>query len=109
MHERKFMMHKLAHAFIALPGGFGTFDELIEASTWQQLGIHTKPIGLLNIRGFFDCFLQQVDRAVADGFIEPQIAKQIFVIDSDPSTLLDRLLVHHPVKSRIRWLNESQI
>ena len=63
MHERKTLMADLADAFIALPGGFGTFDELCEMATWDQLGIHVKPLVLVNVEGFFDGFLAQLDRA----------------------------------------------
>ena len=66
MHERKALMVELADAFIALPGGFGTFDELFETITWAQLGIHQKPIGVLNVAGYFDPFLALVERAVRE-------------------------------------------
>jgi uncharacterized protein (TIGR00730 family) len=66
MHARKKLMGDLADAFITLPGGYGTFDELCEMLTWDQLGIHAKPVVLVNLEGFFDGFLSQLDRAVAD-------------------------------------------
>ena len=72
MHERKAMMAELADAFIALPGGFGTFDELCEMATWDQLGIHAKPLALVNVEGYFDGFLAQIDRAVDDGLLKPE-------------------------------------
>ncbi len=72
MHERKALMASYADAFIALPGGFGTFDELCEMMTWDQLGIHVKPIALVNVEGYFDGFLAQVDRAVDDQLIKPE-------------------------------------
>jgi uncharacterized protein (TIGR00730 family) len=72
MHERKALMASYADAFIALPGGFGTFDELCEMMTWDQLGIHVKPIALINIEGYFDGFLAQIDRAVDDQLIKPE-------------------------------------
>ncbi len=71
MHERKALMAERADAFVALPGGFGTFDELCEMATWAQLGIHAKPLVLVNIDGYFDHFLAQLDRGVADGFLKP--------------------------------------
>src|SRR5438105_253290 len=71
MHERKALMADLSHAFAGLPGGYGTADEFFEILTWAQLGIHHKPIGLLNTAGFFDPLLAWIDRAVADGFIRP--------------------------------------
>jgi uncharacterized protein (TIGR00730 family) len=72
MHERKALMAEFADAFIALPGGFGTFDELCEMATWDQLGIHVKPIALVNIEGYFDGFLAQIDRAVEDRLVKPE-------------------------------------
>jgi uncharacterized protein (TIGR00730 family) len=69
LHERKALMHELSDAFIALPGGFGTLDELAEAVTWAQLGIHGKPIGLLNVAGYFDALLTFVGTAVEHGFV----------------------------------------
>jgi hypothetical protein len=72
MHERKALMASYADAFIALPGGFGTFDELCEMATWDQLGIHVKPLALVNIEGYFDGFLAQIDRAVEDRLVKPE-------------------------------------
>jgi uncharacterized protein (TIGR00730 family) len=72
MHERKALMAKLSDAFIALPGGYGTFDELCEMATWDQLGIHVKPLVVVNLEGYFDGFLAQLDRAVADGLLKPE-------------------------------------
>jgi uncharacterized protein (TIGR00730 family) len=69
MHERKAMMADLADGFIALPGGFGTFDELFEILTWSQLGLHTKPVALLDVDGFWDPFVALLDRAVEAGFL----------------------------------------
>jgi uncharacterized protein (TIGR00730 family) len=72
MHERKALMASYADAFVALPGGFGTFDEFCEMATWDQLGIHQKPLVLVNVEGYFDGFLAQIDRGVADGFLKPE-------------------------------------
>ena len=72
MHERKALMAKLSDAFVALPGGFGTFDELCEMATWDQLGIHAKPLVVVNLEGYFDGFLAQLDRAVTDGLLKPE-------------------------------------
>ena len=72
MHERKAMMAKLADAFVALPGGFGTFDELCEMATWDQLGIQAKPIVIINLEHYFDGFLAQLDRAVDDRLLRPE-------------------------------------
>jgi len=72
MHERKALMAKLSDAFIALPGGYGTFDELCEMATWDQLGIHAKPLVVVNVDGYFDGFLAQLDRAVSDQLLKPE-------------------------------------
>jgi uncharacterized protein (TIGR00730 family) len=80
MHERKARMAALADAFVALPGGFGTFDEFCEMATWNQLGIHVKPLVMLNVDGYFDGFLAQIDRGVADGFLRPEHRVMVEVV-----------------------------
>jgi uncharacterized protein (TIGR00730 family) len=90
MHERKAMMAELSDAFVAAPGGFGTFEELCEAVTWTQLGLHQKRCGLLNSAGFFDPLLQLFDRAVTGGFIRP--AGRDIVVSHENSGHLLRLL-----------------
>jgi len=90
MHERKALMANLSDAFIALPGGFGTFEEFCEVVTWTQLGLHRKPCGLLNVAGYYDPLVALFDRAVADGFIKPE-NRGIVVTESDPEALLNRL------------------
>ena len=90
MHERKAVMATLSEAFVALPGGAGTLDELFEAWTWTQLGIHRKPVGFLNTAGYYDPLLTFLDRAVAERFIRPDDRASL-VVDTDPSALLDRL------------------
>lgn len=91
MHERKALMADLSAAFVALPGGYGTADELFEIVTWAQLKIHHKPIGLLNTQGFFDPLLAWVERAVADGFIKHKY-RDLLRVESDVERLLDRVL-----------------
>lgn len=91
MHTRKALMAKLSDAFIALPGGIGTLDELCEALTWAQLGFHSKPCGILNVNGFFDAFFAQIERAIADGFISKEYFPSL-VIESEPGLLVDKLL-----------------
>jgi uncharacterized protein (TIGR00730 family) len=91
LHERKTLMHELSDAFVALPGGFGTLDELAEAVTWAQLGLHAKPIGLLNVAGYFDGLIAFVDAASAQGFISASSAG-ILTVEDDVSALLDRLM-----------------
>lgn len=92
MHERKALMASLSDAFIALPGGFGTFEEFCEVVTWTQLGLHRKPCGLLNVGGYYDPLVALFDRATADGFIRPE-NRGIVVTDSDPEALIDSLSV----------------
>ena len=90
MHERKQKMADLADAFIAMPGGFGTVDELAEVLTWAQLGIHRKPCGLLDVGHFFEPLLRFFDQAVIDGFIRPE-HRELLLVDESPERLLDRL------------------
>jgi uncharacterized protein (TIGR00730 family) len=90
MHERKALMADLADGFVALPGGFGTADEFFEILTWAQLGLHEKPIGLLNVEGFFDPLLAWVDRAVEDGFIAAS-DRALLVIRDESNCLLDAM------------------
>ena len=89
MHERKALMADLSDAFIALPGGYGTADELFEILTWAQLGLHAKPVGLLNIAGFFDPLLAWVDRAADDGFL---YGDTHLLVETDIEKLLDQML-----------------
>lgn len=91
MHERKAMMADFADAFVALPGGFGTLDELCEIITWAQLGIHQKPIVLMNLEGYFDPFLDFVQRSVGEGFIQTDHL-QLFHQVRNPRELFDFIL-----------------
>jgi uncharacterized protein (TIGR00730 family) len=90
MHARKARMAELADAFIALPGGYGTLEELLEVITWAQLGFHQKPIGLLNVEGFFDPLLALFDHGLNEGFLRSQDRTRV-LDDTDPLTLLRRL------------------
>jgi uncharacterized protein (TIGR00730 family) len=90
MHERKALMADLADAFLALPGGFGTWDEFCEALTWSQLAIQNKACAVLNVEGYYDAFLAQADRAARDGFLRPE-HRQLLLADTDPARILDRL------------------
>ncbi|MCX6836979.1 MAG: TIGR00730 family Rossman fold protein [Verrucomicrobia bacterium] len=87
MHERKQMMVDLSDGFIALPGGFGTLDELFETLTWLQLSFHDKPVGLLNVGGFFDGLIEFIDHMSRSGFLKPEHAKCVLV-ENDPTQLL---------------------
>ncbi len=93
MHARKARMAELSDAFAALPGGFGTLDELCEVLTWSQLGYHAKPVGLLNTGGFFGPLLKLLDHQVAEGFLAPR-HRSLLLVESRPEALLDRLAAH---------------
>jgi uncharacterized protein (TIGR00730 family) len=80
---------------VALPGGFGTLDELFEAITWGQIGLQHKPIGLLNVAGYFDALVGFIDHSVREGFIRPH-HRDLFLVDGEIAPLLDRLANHHP-------------
>ncbi|MFN0120119.1 MAG: TIGR00730 family Rossman fold protein [Blastocatellia bacterium] len=106
MHERKALMAELSAGFIALPGGMGTFDELCEILTWAQLGIHRKPVGLLNVEGYYDPLLAMFDHAAAEGFIKP--AHRALLLTADhPDTLLDLLAAHQP-GAGAQWVAREQ-
>ncbi len=90
MHERKAMMSSLSHGFIALPGGFGTLEELCEMITWTQLRIHSKPLALVNVEGFFDPLLMQFDRAVEDQLLRPANRRDVIAANT-PAEALDRI------------------
>jgi len=90
MHERKALMTELADAFVALPGGMGTIDELAEAITWGQLGIHAKPCGVLDVDGYYASFLSFLDYGAAEGFLRRE-HRDALVVETDPESLLDRL------------------
>lgn len=90
MHDRKALMTELSDGFIALPGGFGTLDELFESLTWQQLAYHTKPIGLLNVNGFFDALIAFLDHARDERFLR-DLHRESLQVDTDLSVLIDKL------------------
>ena len=95
MHERKAMMAQLSDGFIALPGGMGTLEELFEMLTWSQLGFHDKPIGLLNVDGFYDGLIAFTRHMVAEGFLKPAHAA-LMMHEADPGTLLGRFIAFVP-------------
>ena len=90
MHQRKTLMAERADAFVALPGGIGTFEELFEVWTWRQLGYHDKPLGLLNVAGYYDALLAFIAQVTEHGFVAPA-QRDLLEVDSDPSALLARL------------------
>jgi uncharacterized protein (TIGR00730 family) len=106
MHERKALMAELADAFVALPGGIGTLEELIEVYTWSQLGIHDKACGVLNVRGFYDGLATFLDHAVSEGFLRPQ-HRAVLSVAEDPASLLDALAAYEPPRVA-KWLELDQ-
>lgn len=106
MHERKALMAERADAFIALPGGYGTLDELFEAITWGQLGIHQKPIGLLNVNGFFTPLVAWIDHALTEGFIRSH-HRQLVTVADEASTLLEQLHLYEAPPSLVQWQKNS--
>jgi uncharacterized protein (TIGR00730 family) len=95
MHERKALMAELSDAFVAVPGGIGTLEELIEVYTWSQLGIHAKACGVLNVAGYYDHLAAFLDHAVEAGFLRPQ-HRAVLSVASSPADLLDRLAAYEP-------------
>jgi hypothetical protein len=95
MHERKAMMAELSDAFVALPGGIGTFEELFEVWTWSQLGYHAKPCALLNVNGFYDAMRSFIDHVVAEGFLREE-HRDMLMVHQDPEVLLDALTGYVP-------------
>ena len=106
MHTRKARMAELSEGFIALPGGFGTFEELCEILTWSQLGFHAKPVGVLNVKGFYDPLLALFDRAVDDGFLRPQ-NRAMALVDTDIERLLDRMASYR-AEPVTKWLSSTK-
>lgn len=107
MHERKATMASLVDGFIALPGGLGTFEETLEILTWAQLGIHTKPVGVLNVEGYYDGLLRLLTHAVREGFVRPEYFALLLFADT-PAEMLDRLASWQPPAFPRAWLAVSQ-
>ena len=107
MHERKALMAELSDGFVGLPGGFGTFDELCEMLTWAQLGIHGKPVGLLDIAGYWQPLLALVDHAVREGFVDPD-HRHLILTSTDPATLLDTMIAYIPPPTP-KWADRRDV
>lgn len=107
MHERKALMEDLSGGFVALPGGFGTYDELFEMLTWGQLSVHSKPIGLLNVDGFFDPLLAMIRHGVAEGFVA-EGNLQLFVVAATIDELLAKMNAYRPAPVN-KWLSHDRI
>jgi uncharacterized protein (TIGR00730 family) len=107
IHQRKARMYELADGYIALPGGFGTFDELFETITWSQIGVHEKPIGILNVRGFFEPLMAMVLHAEKEGFLFTEHRQMICMADT-PGELLDCMEKHtQPTAAVRRWMRQE--
>src|SRR5438128_12123639 len=108
MHDRKALMASRSAGFLALPGGVGTFEEFFEILTWAALGLHGKPIGLLNVEGYFDPLLALLDHAVAERFVRPEHLSLLLVSDQ-PDTLPIDLRGHTPPSPGPKWIDLEQI
>lgn len=107
MHSRKARMYQLADGFIAMPGGFGTMDELFETITWGQIGNHEKPVGLLNVNKYYAPLLTLMDHMVNEGFVFKEHRDSLFV-NSEPNRLLDSMAKYkHPHEAVKKWLREE--
>jgi uncharacterized protein (TIGR00730 family) len=107
MHERKATMASLVDGFIALPGGLGTLEETLEILTWSQLGIHRKPVGVLNVEGYYDGLLRLLTHGVREGFIRPEYFALLLFADT-PAEMLDRFAAWQPPAFPRAWLAPSQ-
>jgi uncharacterized protein (TIGR00730 family) len=106
MHQRKSLMADLSDGFAALPGGYGTADEFFEVLTWAQLGLHAKPIGLLNVASFFDPLLAWVDHCVGEGFIRTE-HRALLQMSGDPEGLLEMLSRYRAAPETPKWIGEG--
>lgn len=102
MHERKAKMGELADAFIALPGGYGTFEEIFEFVSWGQIGIHSKPVGVLNVAGYYEPLRELIHKAVEGGFI-PASHEELIIYESDPALLIEKLRTYKPPEKGNKW------
>ena len=103
MHERKALMAKLSDAFIAMPGGIGTLEEFFEVLTWTQLGIHTKPCALFNVRNYYGHMTDFLDHAVKEDFVEKE-HRDMVIVEDDPEKLLESIAAFKPpTKDKVKW------
>lgn len=108
MHARKAMMADLGDGFVALPGGLGTFEELFEILTWAQIGLHSKPIGVLNANGYYDPLLELIERAQSNGFMYVE-HQALLIAETTATALLDRMRAYIPPEGLERWVNREDI
>jgi uncharacterized protein (TIGR00730 family) len=106
MHQRKERMADLSDGFIAMPGGLGTLEEIFEVWTWAQLGVHAKPLGFLNIAGYFDGLIGFLDQSVADGFVRPA-HRAIAAVETVPEVMIERLKAYRPVDV-VKWVEKAE-
>lgn len=106
MHERKHRMYEFSDAFVALPGGIGTLEEFFEILTWNQLGLHAKPCGVLNVEGYYDKMLEFLDGAVERAFLKPK-HRNLLIADSDPAELLRKLQEFRPPPGT-KWIQRGE-
>ena len=107
MHERKALMAELADAFVALPGGIGTLEELFEVYTWAQLGLHTKPCALLNVEGYYEGVAGFLAHAVEERFL-PQETRDLLMVERDPAALIERLKAFEPRTLIPKWIDREE-
>jgi len=107
LHQRKARMVELADAFIALPGGFGTLEEFFEVLTWAQIGLHRKPIGLLNTSGYYNLLVSMIEKAQQEGFIYDE-HRALFYVEEQPADLLVALQNHLPPGGLERWMTRDK-
>ena len=108
IHQRKARMYELADGYVALPGGYGTLDELFETLTWAQIGEHSKPVGLLNVDGYYDLLLKMLDRAMEEKFLFPE-HRRLLLCYPDPDSLLEAMLKFEPPLEAVkRWMRQEE-
>jgi len=106
MHERKAMMAEVSDAFVALPGGWGTIEEIFEMLTWAQLGFHEKPCGMLNVSGYFDGLFAFLEHAVGERFVKPEF-RELLILEEDPRRLLDRFEIYRAPRIH-KWISAEE-
>ncbi|MCA0366426.1 MAG: TIGR00730 family Rossman fold protein [Bacteroidetes bacterium] len=107
MHQRKALMEEKCDGVITLPGGFGSMDELFEILTWGQLGLHSKPVGILNINNFYDPLIAQLDKMMEEGFLKPENRK-LLIVESDIETLIEKMQ-NYKAEYHPKWLDNAKI
>jgi len=107
MHERKALMAELSDAFVALPGGIGTLEELFEVYTWAQLGLHSKPCALLNVAGYYDGIADFLALAVSERFLREE-TRDLLLVETDPAALIDRLRSFEPPAVVPKWIDRDE-